>query len=297
MHKVKPVFHIIAGTTVYHNSVYEMLQSVGMTKDNAEDWLSANDPINQRCSPGEFLVEIAGRLCYKAFGVGLNPNITRVREGNKQYVGNILKQKHGSVLEHSSLSIAFIGVTRIFTHEIVRHRAGCAFSQESLRYVRLDDIGYRSPEVLYDPEVLHAIYTDLNLPDDELGELQWRRQTEAVIERAFEGAIATSEVAYRDLCKVFDIDGLKSFELKKLLTSAFRRIAPEGLTTNIMVTANHRAWRHMLEMRTGRGVVEEEMHEVMCGVGLALKNLFPNFYQDMEWEPAAEKWVFANSKI
>ncbi len=39
-------------------------------------------------------------------------------------------------------------VLRVFTHELVRHRAGSAFSQESLRYVRLTDIGFRVPPAL-----------------------------------------------------------------------------------------------------------------------------------------------------
>ena len=42
----------------------------------------------------------------------------------------------------------FRNVSRVFTHELVRHRAGSAFSQESLRYVRLTDIGFRVPPAL-----------------------------------------------------------------------------------------------------------------------------------------------------
>ena len=60
----------------------------------------------------------------------------------------MLRSAHGSVLEHANYSFAFRNVSRVFTHELIRHRAGSAFSQESLRYVRLTDIGFRVPPAL-----------------------------------------------------------------------------------------------------------------------------------------------------
>ncbi|KKK63349.1 hypothetical protein LCGC14_2995190, partial [marine sediment metagenome] len=80
----------------------------------------------------------------------INRNLTRVREGNQPHIKNILDSGHGSVLEHASATFAFRNVSRVFTHEIVRHRAGWAFSQESLRYVRADELGYWLPSILQD---------------------------------------------------------------------------------------------------------------------------------------------------
>jgi thymidylate synthase (FAD) len=71
-----------------------------------------------------------------------------VRTDQHEYLGNLLASLHGSVLEHASDTFAFHNVSRVFTHELVRHRAGSAFSQESLRYVRLAEIGFRVPEAL-----------------------------------------------------------------------------------------------------------------------------------------------------
>ena len=97
---------------------------------------------------GELLVEFGGRACYRSWEPGLNPNVTRVRNDRREYLENILRSAHGSVLEHASYSFALRNVSRVFTHELVRHRAGSAFSQESLRYVRLTDIGFRVPPAL-----------------------------------------------------------------------------------------------------------------------------------------------------
>src|ERR1041385_6893427 len=77
---------------------------------------------------GERLAEFAGRLCYMSQA---NPAKRQTRE----YLENIKKQGHGSVLEHANYSILFEGVSRSFTHELVRHRAGFAYSQLSQRYV------------------------------------------------------------------------------------------------------------------------------------------------------------------
>ncbi|MEE8385350.1 MAG: FAD-dependent thymidylate synthase, partial [Dehalococcoidia bacterium] len=70
---------------------------------------------------GEQLAEAGGRLCYLSFGKG--------RKTNAEYLGNIIAQKHGSVLEHAVWNFIIAGVSRSFTHELVRHRAGFAYSQ------------------------------------------------------------------------------------------------------------------------------------------------------------------------
>src|SRR5580704_12547086 len=77
----------------------------------------------------EALAEIAGRVCYMSFGKG--------RKSNREYLDNILTSKHGSVL--------ITGVSRALTHELVRHRAGFAYSQLSQRYVDESEARYVVP--------------------------------------------------------------------------------------------------------------------------------------------------------
>ena len=77
---------------------------------------------------GERLAEFAGRLCYMS---QKNP----ANRATRDYLENIKKQGHGSVLEHANYSLLLEGVSRSLTHELVRHRAGFAYSQLSQRYV------------------------------------------------------------------------------------------------------------------------------------------------------------------
>src|SRR5207253_9047817 len=135
---------LIAGPSIDVEGMREYLRDVG-----GESWLERRlQEVDAAPNAGELLVEFAGRACYRSWEPGLNPNVSRVRTDQREYFANILRSAHGSVLEHANYSFALRNVGRPFTHELVRHRAGSAFSQESLRYVRLADIGFRVPPAL-----------------------------------------------------------------------------------------------------------------------------------------------------
>jgi thymidylate synthase (FAD) len=205
-------------------------------------------------SGGEALVALMGRMCYRSFAPGLNPNVSRTRTGLAKYLGHIFESGHGSVLEHMNITVVFHNVSRVFTHELVRHRAGCAMSQESLRFVRLDDLGlWLPPEIEQDPELV------------------------SLFEKTFENL----EQLQVELAKKTNIDTIKDFDKKKRLTSAFRRIAPDGLATTIGFTANARAWRHILAMRGAAGA-EAEMRCVMFPLAKQMYTRYPSMFSDMK---------------
>jgi thymidylate synthase (FAD) len=252
-----PEVFLIARPAVDAEGMRGYLRSVG-----GEAWLDAR---GEEPNPGEQLVEFAGRVCYRSWEPGLNPNVTRVRTDPREYFENILASAHGSVLEHANWSFAFRNVSRVFTHELVRHRAGSAFSQESLRYVRLTEIGLRVPPAL-EPV---------------------RDQVVSLVERLEEfQAQAASELG-------LDEEGVP-FHVKKEVTSALRRLAPIGLSTDIVWTANARTLRHVIEMRTADGA-EEELRLVFDQVARVMKAEAPNLFQDFEraadgaWTPRYRK--------
>src|SRR5580704_8389724 len=144
-----------------------------------------------------------------------------------EYLQNILKQAHGSVLEHVSFTFVLHNVSRVFTHEVVRHRPGTAVSQESLRFVRLDELPFWFPEwALADAELMKRATALLT----ELEQFQlWMAGHFGL-----------------------DDDAVKMHE-KKAKTSFMRRFAPEGLATGLVWTANIRTLRHTIEARTDQG--------------------------------------------
>ena len=257
----KPQVFMIGQTVLIPEGVTRFLDAVGVQTPGT---MTEN---LMKGSQGEALIELAGRSCYKSYEVGLNPNIKKIRSDRKKYIGNILKSGHGSVLEHSTVTFAFVNVSRVFTHEIVRHRAGTAFSQESLRFVRMEEIPFWIPPSL----------SDGGVPDH------------------IESTIKSIERDYAVLVKHFGIEEMTSFTDKKAITSALRRILPIGLSTCIIVTANHRAWRHIIEQRcSGHG--EEEIQLVISAVAAYLITSFPVLYQDMKFESDGV-WTFEHSKI
>ncbi len=214
---------------------------------------------------GELLVEFGGRACYRSWEPGLNPNVSRIRTDRQAYFANILRSGHGSVLEHSNYSFAIRNCSRVFTHELVRHRAGSAFSQESLRYVRLTDIGFRVPPAL-EPV---------------------RDQVLSIVEQLEEFQLSAAATLG------IDEEGVP-FHVKKEVTSALRRLAPIGLSTDIVWTANVRTLRHVIEMRTAEGA-EEELRLVFDKVARMMLAEAPNLFQDFvaqddgSWVPEYRK--------
>ena len=268
--------------------------------DNVDMWTS------DAPSDGERLIEHAGRMCYKSHRVGPNPNVTKIRGGNESYISNILRSGHGSVLEHSNVTFAFLGVSRVFTHELVRHRAGHAFSQESLRFVRLTKLMAYYPDA-FQQQVLEDLYDLLveqgTLPASPTGyERQaWSEDRARELLMIFRETFEYLEKVQQEISAKLYLDKLDSgFSTKKAITSAMRRLAPIGLGTAIICTANHRAWRHVIEMRASFHA-EEEINKVYVDVARQLVAKFPNLYGDAEFEEDKDagkfQVVFDHSKV
>ena len=256
---VHPKAFLIAETKVDHAAIDHALLHLGV-----DGWASDGE------TDADVLTEFAGKSCYMSFDRQLNLNLTKVGgRANEEYIQQgIIGNKHGSVLEHSSVTFFLTNVSRVVTHELVRHRAGTAFSQTSGRYVRSDEI-------------------DMYLPD----ELAVYPEAVAVFQRANE----QMEDNLAELVKVTGIETMTNFGLKKRLTSAFRRILGNGQANHIVMTGNHRAWRHIIEMRTSVHA-EEEIRVIMGDVAQQLKTKFPTIYGDMSLNNIGE-WVFTHSKV
>lgn len=257
MRRVTPTVFLIGESKINNDGLNAYLSHIG-----APEW-TTDAP-----SGAEKLIEVYGRLCYRSWRPQMNKNVTRVREGNDKYIGNILSVKHGSVIEHAVTHWVFADVSRVFTHELVRHRVGAAYSQESLRFVRLTDLGLWLPPEVNDPAL-----------------------------------VAAFEKTYRDLEELQKVmaeklgldDPGRDFHYKKTMTSAMRRAAPIGLATTIGASFNFRALRHIIEMRTAEGA-ESEIRLVFDIVAHIATERWPNLFQDFSQNEKGE-WVPTNSKV
>src|SRR4051794_6684187 len=262
MRETVPSVFLIARPSLAVDGLRGYLESVG-----GEAWLDRRlEEAEGHPTAGELIVEFGGRACYRSWEPGLNPNVTRVRTDQREYFANLLRSAHGSVLEHANYSFALRNVSRVFTHELVRHRAGSAFSQESLRYVRLTDIGFRVPPAL------DAV----------------RDRVIAIVEQLEDFQVtAAAELG-------IDEEGVP-FHVKKEVTSALRRLAPIGLSTDIVWTANVRTLRHVIEMRTAAGA-EEELRLVFDLIARIARAEAPNLFADFNRSDDGS-WVPEHRKV
>ena len=88
MEFVEPKVYLIAESKIDFAQVKEMLAAVG--GDIATQWFTRTKEASK--SDGELLTEVAGRICYKSFGVGLNPNVTKIRQNSSDYIDNTLQK-------------------------------------------------------------------------------------------------------------------------------------------------------------------------------------------------------------
>ena len=208
-------------------------------------------------SDGERLAEFAGRLCYMS---QKNPAGRNTRE----YLENIKKQGHGSVLEHANYSILLEGVSRSLTHELVRHRAGFAYSQLSQRYVDESDAHFVVPPAIAGDAALEAGWRE------QIEQAQWRYVW--LVEQLMERYGWVADKVHR----------------RKMAREAARGVLPNSTETKIVVTGNARAWRTMLELRASEAA-ELEIRRLAVAVLRILQAEAPSFFSDFEIYTAADR--------
>lgn len=214
------------------------------------DWYDDpdGDPV---VTAAEWVTKFAGQVCYLSLG----PGRTMAKDAQK-YFDNIKSQGHGSVLEHASATLFLTGVSRSLTHELVRHRAGFAFSQVSQRYVGPEHLRFvERPEY----------------------------QAYAPLHERFESRIDAVAFDYKNMVEHLETDPglaqLARVEKRKAVQQVARSLLPNETEAPIVVTANLRAWRHFIEMRCS-SFAEPEIRLLAYRVLQVLKDYAPLIFSD-----------------
>lgn len=181
-------------------------------------------------------IEFMARNCYAS-------PMSETPEARETFIRKLVQAGHESVIEHVSVSF-MLTVPRSISHQIVRHRVGVAYSQQSQRYVDLS----RGPLQVIAP--VPAL--------DEAAMEIWRKTTE------------TAAAAYAVLIQ----GGARPEQARAVL--------PNCAATKLGMTANLRAWRHILRERWKNPAADPAIREVMGQVGEKLIALYPPVFGDME---------------
>lgn len=183
----------------------------------------------------DLLPEFAGRVCYDSFA---NPR----PGGNPAYLEHIRDVGHTSILEHASLTFLIENVSRSVTHELVRHRVGTAFSQESQRYVDQSEVDFIVPPALDDRGIFDAVTESC-------------RSAYVALMSRLRGT-------------------------HKQRREAARSVLPNATPTTIVVTMNLRALRHFITLRASSHA-DAEIRGLAVELFRHGRKYAPNVFADM----------------
>jgi len=156
----------------------------------------------------EKTVVLAARLCYSPSAIAeLEEEVKGL--SLEKFLGRILKMGHLSVLEHASFTFGVDGISRVTSHQLVRHRLA-SYSQQSQRYVK-----FSAPEYVV-PETIGA---------------------DAQLSESFTGAMEAVFRLYKDLVD----SGVPAEDARFVL--------PNAACTRIILTMNARELLHFFRLR------------------------------------------------
>lgn len=254
----KPDLEIVAASGVPSSQALN-----GFFADEHLDW-----KFERHESEAQDVVEIAGRTCYQSW-FGGRPHAEHVR--------HMVEVRHGSVLEHAVWTVVVHGVSRSLTHELIRHRAGWAYSEMSQRYVDFLDqrlgLGFVCPvDLLAGKDLAEAGGSPMTGEGSALidGYARWL----ASCGRAVSDYSVLTQVMLDAAPAI-----LGGTERRKWARQAARSVLPECAETRIVMTANARSWRWFWEAR-GDSAAEPEIRRLAVATLDLLGGEAPEIFGD-----------------
>jgi thymidylate synthase (FAD) len=222
---------------------------------------------NERGGNGDDIAEFGGRQCYRSWRKG---------RGNADYIANVQAMGHGSVFEHASMAFQLTGVSRSLTHELIRHRVGTAYSQESQRYVDAKDIRFVVPPLIansYDPEAGESVAFKLMM--------KFRESCQRSLDDYIEIQPLLKELCEQAHAAATAGDVKVATSAQKRANEAARAVLPNATETRLLFTVNLRQMFHMLTLRGGEPA-DLEIRRLAVALLDNCRDYAPNFFNALE---------------
>lgn len=212
------------------------------------------------------VVAAAAKLCYSR--VGVEDIMEKLdEESTAKFVHMLSDLGHESPIEHVSFTFAVEGVSRTLTHQLVRHRIA-SYSQQSQRYVKLDQFQYVVPDSIKDIPEARQIFIEAMEEDqktyDKLVDILKKKHTARLLEEGVDEKRA-----------------LRAAE--KMAIEDARYVFPNACETKIVLTMNARSlmnfFRHRCCSRAQweiRRMADEMLKEVKKVAPALFKNAGPS---------------------
>jgi thymidylate synthase (FAD) len=208
-------------------------------------------------------IERAAKTCYRAeHSVGSIYNA-------RSFVRSLIANGHESTIEHVSISARVI-TNRGVSHEWVRHRVGCSYSQESTRYCNYGKEKFENEITVIWP----SWYLGPMPPIEDIAEFNynaWDARFPNAKAESWWKSMKVTEGGYLDLLKL----GCKPEEARGVL--------PNDLKTEFVTTMTLRAWRHFFQMRCQKAA-HPQIRELALQALKILNNRVPAVFEDLAKE-------------
>lgn len=223
------------------------------------------------------------KLCYSSSDIGsLKEKV--IPEEAKRFLNMILKIGHGSILEHSSITFGIEGISRSLSHQLVRHRIGCSYSQKSQRYVLEGDFNYIVPQEIKNNSFAYERFIkSMEEINNAYIEIQ-----EALFENYIINANEDLKSLYENNYDINKLDKLiNTFiknnpnlvnSLKKKAAENARAVLPNACETKIQVTMNVRALFNFFKERLCNRA-QDEIREMAYQMWLECMKISPTIFQ------------------
>lgn len=209
---------------------------------------------------GEMTIAQAGKLCYSAVGVDeIKKDLDE--DSISSYVQMLSDLGHHSPLEHISFTFAIEGVSRTLTHQLVRHRLA-SYSQQSQRYVKLDDFQYIIPPAIEENENAKKIFVEAMEND----------------KKSYELLVATLfEKNYKKMLNKGYSESKAKSQAEKASIEDARYVFPNACETKIVVTMNARTLLHFFKVRCCNRA-QWEIRDMATQMLKICKNIYPSLF-------------------
>ncbi|WP_061316571.1 FAD-dependent thymidylate synthase [Clostridium botulinum] len=201
----------------------------------------------------EKLIASAAKLCYSSSGIeDLQNNLDK--EKMDKFLNMLMSYGHESPIEHVSFTFGIEGVSRSLTHQLVRHRIG-SYSQQSQRYVRLDQFEYVIPPSVEKDEEAKKIYIE----------------TMKSCQKSYDNIANILKEKYIN-------NGLRDIDAEKKAIEDARYVFPNACTSKIIVTMNARSLMNFFRHRCCNRAQWEirELAEIML---FEVKDVAPTLFK------------------
>ena len=211
---------------------------------------------------GEKLIASAAKLCYSSVEIDCIEESLN-EENTDKFLNLLVSLGHESPIEHVSFTFGVEGISRVLTHQLVRHRIA-SYSQQSQRYVKLDQFEYIIPPAIEKDEEAKKLFIEAMKKDQEY----YNKITDVLFKKYF------NEYISQGMEK-----GKARQKSEKQAIEDARYVFPNACETKIVFTMNSRTLLNFFRLRCCNRA-QWEIRKLAIEMLKKVKEVYPTLFKN-----------------